>query len=130
MVITPLVPVNSKKSRSTAIKPFITFLSTENMELDAAQSLIDGYKTGKVLCIMLDKYTYFLARADTKFCLPTLLYTSASNDTNYTDAALVVVLLFLYGRSVIYWIAENWRGHHWLSDVPKSAESTVPFRIH
>ncbi|EGZ19048.1 hypothetical protein PHYSODRAFT_504398, partial [Phytophthora sojae] len=64
--IASLAPANSKKTRTTAINSFTTFLAAESMTLEATHQLIDGDKTGKVLRIKLDKYAYSLATSAEK----------------------------------------------------------------
>lgn len=163
MSIASLAPANSKKARTTAINSFVTFLAAESMTLDAANQLIDGDKTGKVLRVILDKYAYSLATSADKvratntclayygnvknwlvdkyplqgalvksqlqkilsglgkYCsnreevgdekkappcskqdleaMVRLLYSTGATESEYLDAALVVMMWYLYGRS-------------------------------
>ncbi|EGZ22666.1 hypothetical protein PHYSODRAFT_330408 [Phytophthora sojae] len=95
MSIASLAPANSKKARSTAINSFSTFLAAESMTLEATHQLIDGDKTEEVGD---EKKAPPCSKQDLE-AMVSLLYSTAATESEYLDAALVVMMWYLYGRS-------------------------------
>jgi hypothetical protein len=62
MSVASLVPANSQRSRTTAIKSFEDFLEKKEMTLEEAHGRIANDSTGKSLCFILDKYGWFLVK--------------------------------------------------------------------
>ncbi|KAE8885525.1 hypothetical protein PF005_g29131 [Phytophthora fragariae] len=62
MSVASLVPVNSQRSRATAVKSFEDFLIKKEMTLAEAHERIANDSTGKSLCFILDKYGWFLVK--------------------------------------------------------------------
>lgn len=64
MSIASLVPANSQRSRSTAIKSFEAFLATQNISIEEARTRIAEDTTGRSLYIILDKFGWSLVTKD------------------------------------------------------------------